>query len=74
MAERTVHGPQLSDLLERHHHHRRPGAPGRGSRPLAASYAALGVARDIAVVVPTFAAAAAVVAGTDLVGSLPVSR
>ena len=48
-------------------------APGRGSRPLAASYAALGVARDIAVVVPTFAAAAAVVAGSDLVASLPDS-
>jgi DNA-binding transcriptional LysR family regulator len=48
-------------------------APGRGSRPLAASYAALGVARDIAVVVPTFAAAAAIVAGSDLVASLPDS-
>jgi DNA-binding transcriptional LysR family regulator len=48
-------------------------APGRGSRPLAASYAALGVARDIAAVVPTFTAAAAVVAGTDLVASLPGS-
>jgi DNA-binding transcriptional LysR family regulator len=48
-------------------------APGRGSRPLAASYAALGVARDIAVVVPTFTAAAAVVARTDLVASLPDS-
>ena len=48
-------------------------APGRGSRPLAASYAALGVARDIAAVVPTFTAAAAVVAGTELVASLPGS-
>ena len=48
-------------------------APGRGSRPLAASYAALGVVRDIAVVVPTFTAAAAVVANTDLVASLPAS-
>ena len=48
-------------------------APGRGSRPLAASYAALGVARDIAVVVPTFVAAAAVVAGTDYVASLPAT-
>jgi DNA-binding transcriptional LysR family regulator len=48
-------------------------APGRGSRPLAAGYAALGVARDIAVVVPTFTAAAAIVAGTDLVASLPDS-
>jgi DNA-binding transcriptional LysR family regulator len=48
-------------------------APGRGSRPLAASYAALGVAREIAVVVPTFTAAAAVAAGSDLVASLPAS-
>jgi DNA-binding transcriptional LysR family regulator len=48
-------------------------APGRGSRPLAASYAALGVGRDIAVVVPTFIAAAAIVARTDLVASLPDS-
>jgi DNA-binding transcriptional LysR family regulator len=48
-------------------------APGRGSRPLAASYAALGLTRDIAAVVPTFTAAAAVVAGTDLVASLPDS-
>jgi DNA-binding transcriptional LysR family regulator len=48
-------------------------APGRGSRPLAASYAALGVTRDIAVVVPTFIAAAAIVAATDHVASLPAS-
>jgi DNA-binding transcriptional LysR family regulator len=48
-------------------------APGRGSRPLAASYAALGVPRDTAVVVPTFTAAAAIVAGTELVASLPAS-
>jgi DNA-binding transcriptional LysR family regulator len=48
-------------------------APGRGSRPLATSYAALGVAREITLIVPTFVAAAAVVAGTDLVASLPDS-
>ncbi len=48
-------------------------APGRGSRPVAASYAVLGVPRTIAVIVPTFTAAAAVVAGTDLVASLPSS-
>jgi DNA-binding transcriptional LysR family regulator len=48
-------------------------APGKGSRPLAAGYAALGVERDIAVVVPTFTAAAAVVAATDYVASLPAS-
>jgi len=48
-------------------------APGRGSRPLATSYAALGVVRDVAIVVPTFTAAAAVVAATDCVASLPAS-
>jgi DNA-binding transcriptional LysR family regulator len=48
-------------------------APGRGSRPLAASYAKLGVARDVCVVVPTFTAAAAIVAATDHVASLPAS-
>jgi DNA-binding transcriptional LysR family regulator len=48
-------------------------APGRGSQALATSYATLGVARDIAVMVPTYVAAAAIVAATDLVASLPDS-
>ena len=48
-------------------------APGHGNRQLAARYAALGVVRNIAVVVPTFTAAAAIVASTDLVASLPRS-
>ena len=48
-------------------------APGHGNRQLAARYAALGVARNIAVFVPTFTAAAAIVASTDLVASLPGS-
>ena len=48
-------------------------APGRGNKQVAASYAALGVARNIAVVVPNYTAAAAVIAGTDLVASLPSS-
>ena len=46
-------------------------SPGKGSRPLAVSYAELGIAREIAVFVPTFTAAAAVVSQTDLVASLP---
>jgi len=46
-------------------------APGKGSRPLAASYAELGITREIAVFVPTFSAAAAVVSKTDLVAALP---
>jgi DNA-binding transcriptional LysR family regulator len=33
----------------------------------------MGITRNVAVVVPTFTAAAAVVAGTDLVASLPSS-
>jgi DNA-binding transcriptional LysR family regulator len=48
-------------------------APGRGSGALAANYARLGIERDVAVVVPTFTAAAAVVAATDYVASLPAS-
>ncbi|MFL5307284.1 MAG: LysR family transcriptional regulator [Polyangia bacterium] len=48
-------------------------APGQGNQRLAAAYAAQGVRRDIAVVVPTFTAAAAIVAATDLVASLPAS-
>lgn len=48
-------------------------APGKGNRALAAAYVAAGVTRDIAVTVPTFTAAAAIVSKTDLVASLPVS-
>lgn len=48
-------------------------APGRGYRELARSYERLGIAREVAVVVPTFIAAAAVVAETDLVATLPAS-
>lgn len=46
-------------------------SPGKGSQPLAKSYEKLGIVRDIALTVPTFTAAAVVVAGTDLVASLP---
>ena len=48
-------------------------APGLGNQSLAAGYAAAGVRRDVAFVLPTYTAAAAVVAGTDLVASLPSS-
>jgi DNA-binding transcriptional LysR family regulator len=48
-------------------------APGRGYRELARSYARAGIERDVAVVVPNFIAAAAVVAGTDFVATLPAS-
>lgn len=48
-------------------------APGKGSRAVAEAYGTLGIERDIALVVPTFAAAAAVAAGSDLVASLPAT-
>jgi DNA-binding transcriptional LysR family regulator len=48
-------------------------APGRGYRELARSYARLGLAREVAIVVPSFTAAAAVVAETDHVATLPSS-
>lgn len=49
-------------------------APGQGFRdPVAAAYAREGVARVVGLTVPTFAAAAAVAARTDLVATLPAS-
>ena len=48
-------------------------APGRGYRELARQYAELDIRREIAVVVPSFIAAAAVVAETDFVATLPES-
>lgn len=48
-------------------------APGRGFRGLAALYSRAGIARDIAVVVPSFIAAAGIVAASDLVATLPTS-
>jgi DNA-binding transcriptional LysR family regulator len=48
-------------------------APGRGYRELARSYARLGIRRAVAMVVPSFIAAAAVVAQTDFVATLPTS-
>lgn len=47
--------------------------PGASNVAVAASYAALGITREVALVVPTFTAAAAVVAATDLIASLPAS-
>jgi DNA-binding transcriptional LysR family regulator len=49
-------------------------APGRGLRDsVAAAYARSRIDRNVSVTVPTFAAAAAVAAGTDLVATLPAS-
>jgi DNA-binding transcriptional LysR family regulator len=46
-------------------------APGRGHQELAQAYARLGIERNIAVIVPNFISAAAIVAETDLVATLP---
>jgi DNA-binding transcriptional LysR family regulator len=49
-------------------------APGRGFRdPIAAAYARSGVEREVSVTVSTFAAAASVVARSELVTTLPAS-
>lgn len=49
-------------------------APGKGLRDsVAAAYARAGLQRDVAISVPTFTAAAAIVARTDLVATLPAS-
>jgi DNA-binding transcriptional LysR family regulator len=48
--------------------------PGQALRDLAgAAYARAGVTRDVAMTVPTFSAAAAIVASTDLVATVPAS-
>jgi DNA-binding transcriptional LysR family regulator len=48
--------------------------PGRGYRdPAAPAYASAGVAREVAVFVPNFSAAAAIVSATDYVATLPRS-
>lgn len=46
-------------------------SPGRGYSELAQTYMRLGIDRRIAVVVPNFIAAAAVIANTDLVATIP---
>jgi len=46
-------------------------APGRGYRGLASAYAQQGIDREVALIVPSFTAAAAIVAGTDFVATLP---
>jgi DNA-binding transcriptional LysR family regulator len=48
-------------------------APGRGYRDLPGRYARLGIEREVAVVVPSFSAAVAIVAATELVATLPAS-
>jgi DNA-binding transcriptional LysR family regulator len=47
------------------------GGPGAGNRVVVDALAAGGLVRQVGAIVPTFAAAASVVASTDLVGGLP---
>jgi DNA-binding transcriptional LysR family regulator len=47
--------------------------PGRGYRDLPVHYERLGIERDVVLTVPSFATAAAIVAATDFVATLPVS-
>jgi DNA-binding transcriptional LysR family regulator len=69
----TVHRRVTKAQLNSLRHIEVQVAQGRGSRPVVVRYAELGVTREISVVVPTFTAAAAVAASTDLVASLPDS-
>jgi DNA-binding transcriptional LysR family regulator len=48
-------------------------APGRGYRNLPRLYGRLGIEREVAVVVPSFTTAAAIVAATDFVATLPAT-
>lgn len=47
------------------------GKPGAGHRAIEAAFAAAGLSREVAVTVPTFAAAGAVVANTDFLCGMP---
>lgn len=67
---RTINAAQFN--AERHVDiHLSLGRAGVGNRAVADAFAAAGLVRDVAVVVPSFAAAAAVISATDLVGGLP---
>lgn len=48
-------------------------APGRGYRELAQTYVRLGIERKVAVTVPSFITAAAIIAKTDFVATIPES-
>jgi DNA-binding transcriptional LysR family regulator len=71
--------PALGQRLSRRtlgalHHVRVDMVPGRNFRDrVAAAYARAGVPREVVMTVPTFTAAAAVVAASDLVTTLPAS-
>ena len=68
-ARKRISKAQLGELC----HVEVQVAPGRGYRELARQYADLNIQREIAIVVPSFIAAAAVVSETDFVATLPES-
>ena len=68
-ARRRISKAQLSELR----HVEVQVAPGRGYRELARQYTELDIKREVVVIVPSFIAAAAIVAGTDFVATLPES-
>jgi DNA-binding transcriptional LysR family regulator len=73
-GNRTCAGKLTPRRLALLRHVRVDMAPGRGFRDaLAATYARADIPRTVAITVPSFAAAAAVVASTDLVATLPQS-
>lgn len=73
VGRRASHATKLSRAsLARLRHVAVEMVPGRGFRDhVGAAYARAGIAREVATTVPTFVAAAAVAAGTDLVATLP---
>jgi DNA-binding transcriptional LysR family regulator len=69
LAGRSVSKRQLGSLRHVDVH----VAPGRGYRGLASTYARLAIPREVALVVPSFVAAAAIVGDTDFVATLPAT-
>ena len=68
-ARKRISKAQLSELR----HVEVQVAPGRGYRELARQYTELDIRREVAVIVPSFIAAAAIVAETEFVATLPES-
>ena len=72
-GHRSARGAVTKAQLAKLRHVEVQVAPGHGYRDLAGSYKQQGIRRDVAAIVPSFIAAAAVIAATDLVGTLPAS-
>ena len=72
-GHRSARGAVTKAQLAKLRHVEVQVAPGHGYRDLAGSYKQQGIRRDVAAIVPSFIAAAGVIAATDLVGTLPAS-